>query len=285
MSLINNPKISVVLPLYNGEQFLNQAIDSLINQTFKDFELIIVDDASTDSSLKIARSLKDKRIKILLNKANQGLSKTLNQGIKAAKASVIARMDQDDISSPHRLKIQLQELITGKYCLLGTCYQDIDHKGQTIKKIRRLCSSSDLKKSLLTNTYFCHGSLMFKKNIWQKVNGYDSRFDYAEDYDFISRIALISGCKLGNIPKILYSHRVNPLGMSLSHQHKQQTARDKISKRNFNAWENFYSPRYTKPKHNFEKKFQKEVARELTKAFLKKGLVKQSLSELLFSLA
>ena len=102
------PKITVLMPVYNGEKYLRESVDSILNQTFTDFELLIINDGSTDSSMEILNSYSDSRIRIVTNEVNLRLIKTLNKGIDLATGEYIARMDCDDIADPKRLEIQLQ---------------------------------------------------------------------------------------------------------------------------------------------------------------------------------
>ena len=104
---MKNPLVSILMPVYNSEKYLREAIKSILNQTFTNFELIIINDGSTDNSLKIIKSFKDNRIKIIKNKGNLGLIKTLNKGIDLAQGKYIARMDADDIAMPKRLEKQI----------------------------------------------------------------------------------------------------------------------------------------------------------------------------------
>ena len=103
----NLPLITVLMPVYNGAKYLNEAIDSILNQTFSDFELLIIDDGSTDQSIDLIKAYNDPRIKLIVNKKNIGQSATLNKGLELARGKYIARMDQDDISMPERLKKQM----------------------------------------------------------------------------------------------------------------------------------------------------------------------------------
>lgn len=282
---INKLKVSIILPVFNGSVHLNLAIKSLLSQTLKNFELIIIDDHSTDNSLKIIKKFTDKRIKLIVNSANLGLAASLNKAILISNADFIARMDQDDISYPNRIKMQLTFMKKNKIDLLGTWYQDINTQGKVVKTLRRLTSNQDLKKALLINTYFCHGSIMFTKKSWKKTNGYNTQYNYAEDYDFISKVSQLDGSNIENLPKILYYHRVNPKGMSLSKQKLQHSMSNKISKRNLSQWQQFYSFQYSQVKHSEGIKFQKQVSKNLIKVFFKKLLIKPLINEMKFYLS
>lgn len=275
------PKISVLLPIYNGQRFLKKALASLFNQSLEEIEIIAVDDASQDDSLAVLKSIKEKRLRVFHHQKNQGLAKTINHAARKAKAPLLARMDQDDLSYPERLEKQYAYMLKHKLDLVGSWYEDIDDQGQVVKKVCRLTAHQDLKKALLVNTYFCHGSLLFNKDVWEKVGGYNKEFDYAEDYDFISRVALLKGVRFGNVAKILYQHGVNPYGMSLSRQKYQEKTREKISKRNFRRWQDYYHWGFI-GKSEEEKPYQKEVADRLAKEFIKRGLVHLSLVEYFF---
>jgi len=105
---MKEPKVTVLMPVYNGEKYLNEAIDSILGQTFKDFKFLIINDGSTDGTADILKSYKDSRIKVTNNEKNIGLTKSLNKGLKMAKSEYIARMDADDISLPTRLQKQVE---------------------------------------------------------------------------------------------------------------------------------------------------------------------------------
>ena len=105
-----NPLVTVLMPVYNGEKYLAEAIESVLNQTFADFELLIIDDCSSDNSVEIIQSYNDNRLKLIINEENIGQSKTLNKGIEFAKGKYIARLDQDDLSYKERLQIQIEKI-------------------------------------------------------------------------------------------------------------------------------------------------------------------------------
>jgi len=132
------PMISVILPVYKGERFLDETLKSILNQTFKNFELIIINDASPDSSLKIIKNYKDKRIKLINNIKNKGFSGSINTGLKKAKGKYAAICTQDDISHPKRLEIELSYLENHpNIFLIGTSAVFIDENGKEISKFRK----------------------------------------------------------------------------------------------------------------------------------------------------
>ena len=115
-----NPIITVLMPVYNGENYLSETIESILSQTYKDFEFLIIDDCSTDNSIKVINSYNDDRIKLVKSLKNRGQSMTMNEGLKLAKGKYIARIDQDDISYKNRLKTQIDKIYGLKKTILGT---------------------------------------------------------------------------------------------------------------------------------------------------------------------
>lgn len=212
-------KITVLMSVYNGEKYLSEAVESILNQTFKDFEFLIINDASTDNTRKILKSYKDSRIKIITNKKNLGLTKSLNKGLEIAKGEYIARQDADDISAPERLDKQYHYLnIHQQIFLVGTGAYDIDEKGN-IKTTREPLINPDLiKKTLYENNCLYHPSIMFRN---EKDNFYREKFLYAQDYDFYL-ILLSKGKHLDNIQEPLIKYRINPEGVSWAKKSKQK---------------------------------------------------------------
>lgn len=185
--MLNNPVISVIMSVYNGERYLKEAIDSILNQTFADFEFIIVNDASTDSSLKIMQSYDDERIKIISNEKNIGLTKSLNKALEQARGGFIARQDADDSSLPNRLEEQLRYFKQHpEVALLGTSLYIIDENG---KIIGRRALSVDPSKEFFKGSWFAHGSAMFKSEVAHEFGGYNELFRYCQDYELWLRIA------------------------------------------------------------------------------------------------
>ena len=200
------PKISVLMSVYNGEKYLETAIQSILKQTFQDFEFIIIDDASTDSTPDILIKLSDPRVKILRNHKNLGLTKSLNIGTREAQGEYIARMDADDISLPHRFESQIRYLdMHTDYALVGSLAYQIDETGQ-YQFIPKLQTDDHLiRKHLIQSNNFVHGSVMIRRNVLLSMGGYDERFKYANDYNLWLRI--IERHKVANLPEPLYCWR------------------------------------------------------------------------------
>jgi glycosyltransferase involved in cell wall biosynthesis len=132
-------KITVLMPVYNAEQFLREAIDSMLNQSFRDFEFLIMDDGSTDSSISIIQQYQDPRIRLIRNEKNLGISPTLNKGIELASSDLIARMDADDISYPDRLQKQYDYMMAHPDCALLSAWARVithDKKFVRMEKYR-----------------------------------------------------------------------------------------------------------------------------------------------------
>lgn len=223
------PKISVVMPVYNGEKYLDKSIRSILDQSYKDFEFLIINDASTDNSEKIARLFDDSRIKIFRNETNLGLVGTLNKGIDLASGEYIARMDQDDISLPERLKIQVDFMET--HPEIGLCGSWVKNIGKNKGYINKKESNPDAVKALLLfHTPLAHPTVIFKKNIIDKNNlRYDKNFEYCEDYDLWSRISEFT--KISNIEKVLLLYRVHETNMSNVYSEKQREKSDIVRTR------------------------------------------------------
>ena len=216
---MNHPKISVLMPVYNAEKFLNESIDSILNQTFKDFEFIIINDASTDKTDRIIKSYKNPMIKIINNKVNIGLTKSLNKGLGIAQGEYIARQDADDVSIPERLDKQYNYLEEHRQIfLVGTGVYYIDEKGN-VKTIGKPLTGPELiKKTLFTNNCIYHPSIMFRN---EENNFYREKFLYTQDYDFYL-ILLSNGKDLDNIKNPFIKYRINPDGISWVKKSKQK---------------------------------------------------------------
>ena len=186
------PHISVVLPAYNAEKYLDQAVRSILAQTFTDFELIIVDDGSSDKTLAIAHNLAndlaDPRIRVIANKENRGIPKTRNIGWKAATGEFIAHQDADDYSHPTRLEKQIAYLRKNpKVGVLGTNRQTLNRKG----KIRdhKPMPEQAVFDDLLHRNVVISASAMIRRSVLEQAGGYDEWFPTCEDYDLWLRIA------------------------------------------------------------------------------------------------
>lgn len=208
----NAPKISVIMSVYNGEEYLHEAIDSILNQTFKNFEFIIINDGSIDNSDEIIKSYIDSRI-ILITQENKGLPAALNEGIKIAKGKYIARMDADDISEPDRFSIQVQYMEKNPNCVVvGSRYNILSKDGDFLYLAENTIDNKKLKNVLPYITPFAHGSSFIRKSALRSVGGYHKQMLFGQDV-----LLWIDLAELGDfaiIPKPLYNFRITPFSNS-----------------------------------------------------------------------
>jgi glycosyltransferase involved in cell wall biosynthesis len=223
-----SPLVSVIMSVYNAGSYLSQAIDSILSQTYKNFEFIIVDDGSTDDSYATINKYSDKRLKVFHNK-NQGLQKSLNFGISKATGKYVARMDQDDVSAPQRIEKQVRLLEkNSQIAILGTSFSLIDERGKLINHSYHLDRPEDLKLEFFTRNPFGHGTVMLRKSILEDVGAYDEK-EQVEDYELWYRI--LKKHDGMSLAEELYSWRVLPSSMSHSaSDDRQQMIHDFIKK-------------------------------------------------------
>lgn len=205
-SLIH-PRVSVILPVYNGEKYLGEAINSLLKQTYVDFELLIICEPSTDNSISIAQSYADKRCCVIQNRKRLGLVGSLNKGIRLAKGEYIARMDCDDICVPERLEKQVNLL--NKYKWIGICGTAIKRFGAgRVYYWKPPLSHEEIKATLLFESPLAHPTVMFRKEIFEKVKDtYSPSYKEAEDYELWVRF--IDKTEIANIGEYLVNYRVH----------------------------------------------------------------------------
>jgi len=221
---MNNPKISVLMPVYNAEKFLKEAIDSILNQTFKDFEFLIINDASTDNSKKIILSYKDPRIRYFENDKNLGVAKTLNKGLRLAKGKYIARMDADDISLSERFKKQVEFM--EKSPLIAVCgawLRLIGNENQNNEIWKSPSDFESIKSLALFYSSIYHPTVLIRKETLKKYNlFYDPSFAHAEDYELWVRI--MEKAKVANLKEILLLHRIH--SKEVGNIHKQMMVKN-----------------------------------------------------------
>jgi glycosyltransferase involved in cell wall biosynthesis len=183
------PRLSVITAVYNGEKYLAETVESVLNQTFSDFEYIIIDDCSTDNSVDLIQSFKDSRIKLLRNAKNERLVVTRNTALEIAKGEYVALTDQDDVSVRTRFSRQVSELDKNeKLGLVGSWFDLINAKSQKHGAvIRRTYNSDELKTSLMFRNPFCNSTVMVRRSAMASPP-YDPNFPLCEDYNFIVNI-------------------------------------------------------------------------------------------------
>jgi glycosyltransferase involved in cell wall biosynthesis len=211
-----NPIVSIILPTYNGAKYIKRAIDSVLSQSFSDWELLIIDDGSTDNTEEIIKEYtkKDYRIIYLKNEKNLGIQKTLNRGLRLAKGEYIARIDDDDIwIDKDKLKKQVDFLDKNpEYVLVATRVIYKDENGIEIKKSPSTETNKEIQEVIFSRCCFTHSAVVFRKNIILSLGGYseDEKVKHSEDYDLWLRVCS-SEYKTYILPgfSIVYTIRIN----------------------------------------------------------------------------
>lgn len=243
-SNISNSLISVLIPTYNVEAFVEEAISSICNQTYTNLEIIIIDDCSTDLTYSILQRLaeNDSRIKLFRNSSNKKIAATLNEAFQHSTGDYIARMDGDDVSVPSRLEQQLNYLkINPEVDLVGLNYIVIDENNQEIKKERHISSPDKIRRASNYVSPIPHFWLA-KRAVYEKIGPY--RIPGVEDYDFILR-GLDMGFTMSNIQEYLYLHRIRGGNTATSAGLKQKKAFryvKKLRKERKNGGQDSYTP-------------------------------------------
>ena len=217
-----SPAISVILPVYNAEAYVREAVESILNQTFTDFELIIINDGSTDDSGVILRELaaRDARI-VLAERPNDGLVSALNEGIKIARAELIARMDADDVAMPERFALQHARMVQEPgLAVLGSFFNIIDKDGSIIRLYDDLPLTPTEARSAVGGFLVAHPAVMMRRDAVLKAGGYRKAFCHAEDYDLWLRMSDL-GYAIANLPQPLLNWREHGANVSMTHEETQ----------------------------------------------------------------
>lgn len=216
------PKVTVLMSVYNGEKYLREAINSILNQTFKDFEFLIIDDGSTDSSRDIISSYGDPRIRLLGNEKNMGLTRSLNKGLTLAKGEYIARMDADDMSTYDRLEKQVAYMDTHpEKALLGGSAIVINSRSDTITRWHHLTKPGLLRWSLLFDNPFIHSAVMLRSALLRAHRlSYDCALPCAQDYDLWQKIGQLSS--VANLADVVIHRREHQENISARNSQEQK---------------------------------------------------------------
>jgi glycosyltransferase involved in cell wall biosynthesis len=221
------PKVSVVMSVYNGEKYLREAVDSVLGQTFRGFEFIIVDDGSTDRTWAVLQSYDDPRIVPLRNEENIGLTQSLNKALAVASGEYIARMDADDVSLPERLEKQVAYLDAHpEVGLLGTWVEIMGERGERLSVLRRPMDPPFIKWSLLFDNYLFHSTVMYRRSLVEKLGGYNTS-RYAQDYDLWSRMSFET--QIAKLPEALVRWRRHTAGITAQKLARQEALAAEIS--------------------------------------------------------
>ena len=205
----DRPTLSVLMPVFNAERYLAEALESILAQTFRDFEFIVVDDGSTDRSLPILQRFakEDFRIKIV-SRPNTGIVGALNDGLAVASGEYIARMDADDIALPNRLAIQLHYMETHpEIVAIGSSASMADPSGRPLKDFKACTDPQTLRHNIveIKDIGVIHPTLMVRRNILNRVGGYRQHYNLVEDFDLFFR--LLDEGELSNVPEVLLVYR------------------------------------------------------------------------------
>lgn len=202
------PKVTVLMTTYNGERYLKECIDSVLGQTFKDFEFLIIDDCSTDRSKDIIRSYRDDRICFRENEKNLSQVKSLNIGLSHARGAYVARMDQDDVMMKDRLKKQVHFLDNRPdVSVVGTWGEAIDEEGRVFTKSRLVTRFEEIIGSILFSGFILiHSSVTFRKDVVIDVGRFNESLSFSEDFELWTRLSL-KGHRIANIPEYLIRYR------------------------------------------------------------------------------
>ena len=223
------PLVSIVLPVYNGEKYLAESLDSVLAQSYQNWELVIINDGSTDGTENLILNYRDKRIKYLPNDGNKGIIFSLNRGLQESNGQYIARLDADDVALPYRIEKQVEFLSENlDYALCGSYFQTIDSNGKLLKNVRFPANNRDAQSYLLLHNCFCHSAIMMRSIIAKKLK-YDEKFQVCEDYDLWYRISRTG--KILNLPVFTTLYRVHDNNMSTRKSEIMFAHVNKINKR------------------------------------------------------
>ena len=227
---MKDPKLSVILPTYNAAEHLDKAINSILGQTFTDFELIIINDGSTDGTQELLRSYFDPRIQVI-NQANLGLPKALNEGIKASRGIYLARQDADDISLSERFEKQVSFLDEHpSYGLVGSWSQIMTPTGPTSRQHLHPTSNGQIQVQLLMNNQFVHSSVMMRASCLNITGPYSEDPEHfpPEDYDLWLKFA--KNFRVANLPEALLHYMEIPTSISRTKEDLIQARAAKMSR-------------------------------------------------------
>ncbi|MBY9078661.1 glycosyltransferase [Paenibacillus sp. HN-1] len=222
------PNLSVLMPVYNASRFLGLAVESVLQQSYSDFELIIINDGSTDDSLKILEQYPDSRIRLMDNGTNRGIVYSLNQGLNLASGRYIARMDADDCSLPDRFKMQIAYMdLNPDIGVLGTQYRIMNALSNEAFTALP-CEPDILECSLLFHCCLVHPAVMMRRRVLDQLTGppYDPAYQYAEDYNLWARLSSIT--RIANLRQYGLYYRLHDQQLSRTQSMEQQKQADRV---------------------------------------------------------
>ncbi len=201
------PKVTVLLSVFNDQKYIGEAIESILSQTYKNFELLIIDDCSKDGTVEVINKFKDPRIRLVANEENIDISKSLNKGLSLARGKYIARHDSDDLSSAQRLQRQVEFLDKNRdYAAVGSRTEFIDEKGNNAGYWKQEVHAEEVFYSLSYRCCLTSSSMMFVKSTVISLGGYDESSSHAEDYELFFRLSRKH--KIYVLPEYLVKYRI-----------------------------------------------------------------------------
>ncbi len=221
----NTSTVAILMPVYNSEKYLKQAIESILNQTFREFVFYIYNDGSTDDSEKIILSCNDSRIKYINNEVNKGLIYTLNKGIETVEADYLIRMDADDISHPSRIETQINFMNAHPQVIVSGC--QAKYFGASSAKTNYPLTNKAIKAHLLFSNVMIHPSVIIRlKRIKEKALNYNPDFLHSEDYEFWWKCSKHG--ELGNVDEVLLNYRLEGQNITTLNWHTRNERLKKV---------------------------------------------------------
>lgn len=200
---MKNPIVSIIIPAYNEKDYIKRSIRSVLNQTFNDLEIIVVDDGSSDGTVSVARSIIDPRLRIHFHDRNRGVVNCLNEGISISRGKYIARMDADDMSLPERISKQLRIMEDEPECVMtGTGYYFLNYRDDEYKRIVPVCKDKDIRREMLTHNPVNTGSAFYRKSALENVGGFNLEEQRGEGYSILLKLSQVG--KIKNVPDAEY---------------------------------------------------------------------------------
>lgn len=216
-----SPRVTVLMPVFNAGAYLRASVESILGQTFTDFEFLIIDDGSVDGTALLLSTYQDSRLRIITNSKNLGLVHSLNLGISQTNGEYIARMDGDDIAMPRRLELQVEEFGRNPdLALLGSAADLIDEQGSSFDAIDLPTTNEEIRRNILWGNKFIHSSVMMRTSVVRALGGYREDAALAEDYALW--LGFIAGRTVGNLPERLVQYRVHKQQLSQSNMRQMR---------------------------------------------------------------
>ncbi len=233
--------VSVVMATHNGSRFIREAIDSVLGQTYRNFEFIIVDDASTDNVADIVTSFEDQRIRLVYNEARLGLTKSLNRAIKLCRGEYMARIDDDDVWADNDKLERQMSFMRGRegVGVCGTQNVVIDDKGRELYRLRYESGDKAIRRQMLRRNQFPHSGVLVRHRALDRVGLYDERCRYAQDFELWLRIG--TQYELANLPNVYIKQRVNFRGVTSQKNMRQFLAFLQIAYKYRDKYPGFYA--------------------------------------------